>query len=149
MDVIGPHVAEGHYDLVGPNGEILLPQVWESMVEPDCSITMHMWPFPEAEQEAAQKVVDKIGLLGKKLREKEKETNARPAENAKKTTKRDSMTPEEDATAELARVTKLATDFAARLRKTAKEREEAEEMLAKVKREAELHRYQEAVWETS
>jgi hypothetical protein len=48
VEVIGPHVAEGHYDLVGPNGEIILPQVWETMIEPDWAITMHMWPMPEA-----------------------------------------------------------------------------------------------------
>ncbi|KAL8936895.1 MAG: hypothetical protein Q9211_003958 [Gyalolechia sp. 1 TL-2023] len=47
VEVIGPHVAEGHYDLVGPNGEIILPRVWETMVEPDWVITMHMWPMPE------------------------------------------------------------------------------------------------------
>ena len=47
VDVIGPHVQEGHYDLVGPNGEIILPQVWETMVEPDWAITMHMWPMPD------------------------------------------------------------------------------------------------------
>ncbi|KAK4137996.1 hypothetical protein BT67DRAFT_339592, partial [Trichocladium antarcticum] len=34
VDVIGPHVQEGHYDLVGPNGEIILPTVWEKVVEP-------------------------------------------------------------------------------------------------------------------
>ncbi|KAL8694145.1 MAG: hypothetical protein Q9218_001142 [Villophora microphyllina] len=47
VEVIGPHVAEGHYDLVGPNGEIILPQVWETVIEPDWTITMHMWPMPE------------------------------------------------------------------------------------------------------
>jgi hypothetical protein len=47
VEVIGPHVAEGHYDLVGPNGEIILPQVWETMIEPDWAITMHMWPMPD------------------------------------------------------------------------------------------------------
>ena len=47
VDVIGPLVAEGHYDLIGPNGEIILPQVWETMIEPDWSVTMHMWPMPE------------------------------------------------------------------------------------------------------
>lgn len=47
VEIIGPHVAEGHYDLVGPNGEIILPQVWETMIEPDWIITMHMWPMPE------------------------------------------------------------------------------------------------------
>lgn len=47
VDVIGPHVLEGHYDLIGPDGEIILPQVWESMVQPDWAIAMHMWPMPE------------------------------------------------------------------------------------------------------
>lgn len=47
VDIIGPHVHDGHYDLVGPDGEIILPQVWETMVQPDWAITMHMWPMPE------------------------------------------------------------------------------------------------------
>lgn len=47
VDVIGKHVHAGHYDLTGPNGEIILPQVWESTVEPDWSITMHLWPIEE------------------------------------------------------------------------------------------------------
>ena len=47
VDVLGPRVAEGRYDLIGPNGEIILPQAWESMIEPDWDITMHMWPSPE------------------------------------------------------------------------------------------------------
>ncbi|KAI1391175.1 uncharacterized protein F4822DRAFT_176617 [Hypoxylon trugodes] len=45
VDVIGPHVQAGHYDLIGPNGEIILPQVWEKVVEPDWAITMQMWPM--------------------------------------------------------------------------------------------------------
>ncbi|EED21760.1 conserved hypothetical protein [Talaromyces stipitatus ATCC 10500] len=51
VDVIGPHVAEGHYDLVGPSGDIILPQVWETVIEPDWTITMHMWPIPEKPKE--------------------------------------------------------------------------------------------------
>ncbi|KAL9084742.1 MAG: hypothetical protein Q9165_007917 [Trypethelium subeluteriae] len=47
VDVIGPHVQDGHYDLMGSNAEIILPQVWESVIEPDTSITMHMWPIEE------------------------------------------------------------------------------------------------------
>lgn len=50
VDVIGPHVQEGHYDLLGADGEIILPQVWETMIEPDWSITMHMWPMPEPKE---------------------------------------------------------------------------------------------------
>jgi hypothetical protein len=45
VDVIGPHVQEGHYDLIGPDGEIILPSVWEKVIQPDSSITMHMWPM--------------------------------------------------------------------------------------------------------
>ena len=48
VDVIGPHVQEGHYDLIGPNGEIILPSVWEKVIEPDSNITMHMWPMDKA-----------------------------------------------------------------------------------------------------
>ena len=47
VEVIGPHVSEGHSDLVGPNGDIILPQVWETVVEPDWTITMRMWPIPD------------------------------------------------------------------------------------------------------
>ena len=54
VDVIGPHVQEGHYDLIGPNGEIILPQVWETMIEPDWAITMHMWPMPEPPKPAPE-----------------------------------------------------------------------------------------------
>ncbi|KAG7005326.1 hypothetical protein G7Y79_00020g048540 [Physcia stellaris] len=61
VEIIGPHVAEGNYDLVGPQGDIILPQVWETVVEPDWTITMHMWPMPEPappEAPLADSVVD-------------------------------------------------------------------------------------------
>lgn len=45
VDVLGPHVQEGHYDLIGPSGEIILPSVWDSVIQPDWSITMTMWPL--------------------------------------------------------------------------------------------------------
>ena len=47
VDIIGPHVAEGHYDLVGPNGENILPSLWEDIVEPDWVVTMQMWPIAD------------------------------------------------------------------------------------------------------
>ncbi|KAH6842266.1 hypothetical protein B0I37DRAFT_356367 [Chaetomium sp. MPI-CAGE-AT-0009] len=48
VDVLGPHVQEGHYDLIGPDGEIILPQVWEKVIQPDWVVTMHMWPMDKA-----------------------------------------------------------------------------------------------------
>src|SRR6218665_3775324 len=47
VDIIGPHVMEGHYDLHGPDGQIILPGVWDVTVQPDWAITMVMWPLPE------------------------------------------------------------------------------------------------------
>ncbi|KAL8899242.1 MAG: hypothetical protein Q9207_006295 [Kuettlingeria erythrocarpa] len=48
VEIIGPHVAQGHYDLVGPDGAIILPQVWESTVQPDWMIIMQMWRMSES-----------------------------------------------------------------------------------------------------
>jgi len=47
IDVIGEHVLQQHYDLIGPDGQIILPQVWDVMVKPDWEITMNLWPMPE------------------------------------------------------------------------------------------------------
>ncbi|KAH7327295.1 hypothetical protein BKA65DRAFT_359359, partial [Rhexocercosporidium sp. MPI-PUGE-AT-0058] len=32
VDRIGPHVQRGRYNLIGSSGEIILPQVWETVV---------------------------------------------------------------------------------------------------------------------
>lgn len=44
---LGPHVADGQYDLLGPKDEVIMPSIWESVIEPGWEITMHMWPIPE------------------------------------------------------------------------------------------------------
>ncbi|KAK2741466.1 hypothetical protein FQN57_005599 [Myotisia sp. PD_48] len=43
VETIGQHVMDGHYHLFGPNGEIILPQVWETVVEPDWQVSMQLW----------------------------------------------------------------------------------------------------------
>lgn len=48
VDVIGAYVQQGHYDLMGLDGAIILPQLWDSMVRPDMEISMHMWPIAES-----------------------------------------------------------------------------------------------------
>ncbi|KAM7212468.1 hypothetical protein V8F06_012155 [Rhypophila decipiens] len=45
VDVIGPHVQQGHYDLMGPDGTIILPQCWEMLVRPGMAISMAIWPM--------------------------------------------------------------------------------------------------------
>ncbi|KAH0123399.1 hypothetical protein KCU66_g8233, partial [Aureobasidium melanogenum] len=46
IERIGPHVANGHYHLLGPNNEIILPQVWDIIVQPGWDIKMQLWPLP-------------------------------------------------------------------------------------------------------
>ncbi|PQE29184.1 kinetoplast-associated KAP protein [Rutstroemia sp. NJR-2017a BBW] len=46
VEIIGPHVEEGHYDLIGPEGEIILPRIWDLVIQPGWIISMHMWPPP-------------------------------------------------------------------------------------------------------
>ncbi|KXH30529.1 hypothetical protein CNYM01_02940 [Colletotrichum nymphaeae SA-01] len=48
VDIIGPHVQEGHYDLIDPEGMIILPQLWSRLVQPDWVIEMRMWPMDKA-----------------------------------------------------------------------------------------------------
>ncbi|KUI52761.1 hypothetical protein VP1G_00071 [Cytospora mali] len=45
VDVIGPHVQEGHYDLMGPDGDIILPIIWDKTIQPGWQVTMRMWPM--------------------------------------------------------------------------------------------------------
>ncbi|KAJ4389384.1 hypothetical protein N0V93_006852 [Gnomoniopsis smithogilvyi] len=44
IDSVGPHVLEGHYDLEGPEGELILKEIWDNTVQPGWQITMKMWP---------------------------------------------------------------------------------------------------------
>ncbi|KAI1757591.1 hypothetical protein F4782DRAFT_135191 [Xylaria castorea] len=45
VDVLGPEVRAGHYDLIGPDGMIILPSTWEEIIQPGWNISMHMWPI--------------------------------------------------------------------------------------------------------
>ena len=62
VEEYGPHVDKGMYDLIGPHGEIVMKSVWETVVEPGWSISMHMWPLPEPpppeEEPPAEEVAD-------------------------------------------------------------------------------------------
>jgi chemotaxis protein histidine kinase CheA len=51
-------VTNGHYDLIGPNNEIILPQVWEVVVQPGWEVKMNLWPLPDPIEE---KLANAIG----------------------------------------------------------------------------------------
>ena len=68
VEVLGPHVESGHYDLLGPQGEIILPHVWETVIEPDWTITMHMWPMAEENPEPPLDLgLPEAEIVGKQL----------------------------------------------------------------------------------
>ena len=65
VEDIGKYVADGCYDLLGPDGGIILKQAWASMIQPGWEITMHLWPIPEpppeedlAEEALAENMAD-------------------------------------------------------------------------------------------
>lgn len=41
---IGPQIEEGHYDLVGPDGDTILPHLWSTTVQPGWRVSIHVWP---------------------------------------------------------------------------------------------------------
>jgi hypothetical protein len=44
-ELIAPHVIAEQYDLAGPDDEIILLQVWETVVQFGWTITMQVWPI--------------------------------------------------------------------------------------------------------
>jgi hypothetical protein len=48
VDVVGPEVQAGRYDVTGPNGQVILPQAWERTVEPGWRVGIVMWPLEES-----------------------------------------------------------------------------------------------------
>lgn len=37
----------GYFDIMGPEGNIILPAIWEDLIEPDMAIQMAMWPMEQ------------------------------------------------------------------------------------------------------
>lgn len=54
IDSVGPHVMDGHYDLEGPEGELILKEIWDTTVQPGWQITMKMWPAEQARRGPTQ-----------------------------------------------------------------------------------------------
>jgi hypothetical protein len=44
VEGLSADVAESHYYLIGPNGGVILLRVWETVIEPGWSVSMHIWP---------------------------------------------------------------------------------------------------------
>lgn len=40
-------VSQRRYDLLGPSGDVIMPHVWEAIIEPGWDITLKPWPEPE------------------------------------------------------------------------------------------------------
>ncbi len=47
VEILGPYVADGLYDLLDSEGTIILPQVWDSVIEPGQTVGMQLWPISD------------------------------------------------------------------------------------------------------
>jgi hypothetical protein len=56
-------VMQRRYDLLGPSGEVIMPHVWDAIVEPGWDITLKPWPAPEPEPEPPPPLDDTILTL--------------------------------------------------------------------------------------
>ena len=59
VDFLDVHVKQGEYDILSPNQHLILPAVWEDVIEPGWEISMHMWPLPEPRVERVE-IVDSV-----------------------------------------------------------------------------------------
>ena len=69
-------VNAGHYDIEGPDGEIILPGVWDVVVEPGWTVTMLMWPEAEPRIEGLQDVRPSAEEIPPKPRNKSRQVAA-------------------------------------------------------------------------
>ncbi len=44
-NIIKSRIIEGHYDLLSPSGDTILPALWENLVEPGWEVTMKLRPI--------------------------------------------------------------------------------------------------------
>lgn len=51
IEDLAEHVRDGHYALLGPDRDIIMPQQWDGIVKPDMHITMELWPLPEPKKD--------------------------------------------------------------------------------------------------
>lgn len=75
VEFIGDHVKQGHFDLLSPDGSVILPSVWEQFVEPGWFVTMRMWKdvdeAKKKKQEAAKrKEIETAKLEAEELRKR-------------------------------------------------------------------------------
>lgn len=58
IEHIGSHVANGCYNLLSPDNEIILPSAWEMVIQPGWNIKMELWPLPDSITENINTVSD-------------------------------------------------------------------------------------------
>lgn len=51
IDRLRHYVAGGHYHLLGPKDEIILPQVWDTVVQAGWNVRMQLWPMTDTTEE--------------------------------------------------------------------------------------------------
>ena len=48
VESMNSKIFRGSYDILGPTGEIILPEIWDSVVKPGWVVELRFWDFPAA-----------------------------------------------------------------------------------------------------
>lgn len=69
INTLGTRVQDGHYDLEGPEGELILKDIWDTTVQPGWQITMKMWPEDQHRPRHPQQIHFPPGMTPEQRRE--------------------------------------------------------------------------------
>ena len=61
IESLNSKISSGSYDILSPTGEIILPEIWESVIKPGWLVELRMWNTREA-AEVVQENSDVGGL---------------------------------------------------------------------------------------
>ncbi|KAL9610143.1 MAG: hypothetical protein Q9167_005144 [Letrouitia subvulpina] len=93
VEGLGSHVANGHYDLIGPSGETILPTIWETVIQPGWLVSMSMWPISEITDARPRTLAPEVVEV---LEESSPQLATSSLNPSKRSTKREKPTIEED-----------------------------------------------------
>jgi hypothetical protein len=63
IEGIGSRIAKAEYDLVNSDGAVIIPHLWETFVEPDMLVKVHLWPNSSPQMQYSLPAVDVVALV--------------------------------------------------------------------------------------
>jgi Ubiquitin-like domain len=63
IEGLGSRISKGEYDLVNSDGAVIIPHLWENLVEPDMLVTLQIWSLPSPQKRSALSATQFPALL--------------------------------------------------------------------------------------